>query len=191
MRIRINGVYENVFSENTPLCDTEYAKFGEDFFDSEIVKDAARDSFNSFSVSSDERKKFSEWKKKNEDEVWYDLREGKKGNFYIVAGDSEGIKFARMIDFLTLDYEGHEINVYNWGKNFYYFSFWINPEGGILRSSDDERSFNFYDELKNDEVGYPREDFSFKAAIDNLVANSDKYQNPIEEKTEDSDGEEE
>lgn len=191
MGITINGVYQNVFSVNAPLCDTEYTKFGEDFFDSEIVKDTARDCFNSFSVSSDGRTKFSEWKKKKEDEVWYDLREGKKGNFYIVAGDSEGIKFARMADFLTLDYKGYEINVYSWSRNFYYFSFWIDPEGGILRSSDDERSFDFYDELKSDEVGYPREDFSFKSAIDNLVANSDKYQNPIEEEPEDSDDEEE
>lgn len=86
--------------------------------------------------------------KKNEDKAWYDLREGENGGLYIVAGDSEGIKFISVVDFLALDYKGYEINVYSWGNDSYSFGFWIDPEGGILRASDDERSYFFYDDLK-------------------------------------------
>lgn len=197
MRITINGGHNILSCVNIPLCDTKYTKFGEGFLNSEALdgsdtlEDIVRERFESFSSRENGWKEFSEWKKKNEDKAWYDLREGEKEGLFIIAGDSEGIKFVSMVDYLTLDYEGYEINVYNWSKNFYYLSFWIDPEGGILRASDEERSYDFYDELESNEVGYPRENFSFRAAIDHLVANSDIYQNSRKEETEDSGDEEE
>lgn len=172
---------------NIPLRDTKYTKFGEGFFDSEALEgsdtleDIIREYFESYSIHENGRKEFSEWKEKNEDEAWYDLREGENGGIYIVAGDSEGIKFMLRVDFLLLDYEGHEINVYNWDKESYSFGFWIDPEGGILQSSDDERGYFFYDDLENDEADYPRKDYTLKSAIDDLISNSDKYQNACEE----------
>lgn len=196
MRITIEGGHNILSVANIPLCDTKYTKFGEGFFDSEALEgsdtleDIIREYFESFSIHENGREEFSEWKKKNEDEAWYDLREGEDGGIYIVAGDSEGIKFVSKVDFLQLDYEGHEINVYNWDKDSYSFGFWIDPKGGILRASDDERRCFFYDDLENDEADYLRKDFSFKSAIDDLVANSDKYQNSCEEEEEDSNNEE-
>lgn len=197
MRITIDGGHNKLSVVNIPLCNDKYTKFGEGFFDSEnlessdTLEDIVRERFESFSVHENGWKEFSEWKKRNEDEAWYDLREGENEGLYIVAGDSDGIKFVSKVDFLSLDYEGHEINVYSWGKDSYSFGFWIDPEGGILRASDDERSYFFYDDLENDEADYPRKDFSFKAAINDLIANSDKYQNSCEEETEDSGDEEE
>ena len=111
------------------------------------------------------------------------------GGLYIVAGDSEGIKFISVVDFLALDYKGYEINVYSWGNDSYSLGFWIDPEGGILRASDDERSYFFYDDLKNDEADYPRKDFNFKAALDDLIAHSDDYQNPDNEDEEEEEEE--
>ncbi len=197
MRITIDGGHNILSYVNIPLFDAKYTKFGEGFFNSEALEgsdtleDIVRERFESFSSRENGWKEFSEWKMKNESEAWYDLREGENGGLYIVAGDSESIRFISNVDYLTLDYEGYEINVYSWGKDSYSFGFWIDPEGGILRASDYERSYFFYDDLENDEANYPRKDFSFKAAIDDLVANSDKYQNLIEEETEDSDDEEE
>ena len=150
---------------------------------------STRSLVKSFSVHENGWKEFSEWKKRNEDEAWYDLREGENGGLYIVAGDSEGIKFISVVDYLSLDYEGYEINVYSWGKDSYSFGFWIDPEGGILRASDDE-SYFFYDDLKNDEADYPRKDFNFKAALDDLVAHSDDYQNSNEDEDEEDEEEE-
>ena len=116
MRITIDGGHNILHVVNIPLCDTKYTKFGEGFFDSEALEgsdtleDIIRERFESFSIHENGRTEFSEWKKKNEDEAWYDLREGEDGGIYIVAGDSEGIKFVSMVDFLQLDYEGHEYN---------------------------------------------------------------------------------
>lgn len=187
MRLRIDGGHNMLHIVNIPLRDTKYTKFGEGFFDSEALEgsdtleDIIREYFESYSIHENGRKEFSEWKEKNEDEAWYDLREGENGGIYIVAGDSEGIKFMSRVDFLLLDYEGHEINVYNWDKESYSFGFWIDPEGGILQSSDDERGYFFYDDLENDEADYPRKDYTLKSAIDDLISNSDKYQNACEE----------
>lgn len=175
---------------NIPLCDTKYTKFGEGFFDSEALEssdtleDIIRERFESFSIHEKGRKEFSEWEKANENEAWYDLREGEDGGIYIAAGDSEGIKFMSKVDFLLLDYKGYEINVYNWDKESYSFGFWIDPEGGILRSSDDERGYFFYDDLENDEADYLRKDYTLKSAIDDLISNSDKYHNTCEEEDE-------
>lgn len=196
MRITIDGEYYMLSCVNIPLCDTKYTKFGEGFFDSEALEtsdtleDIVRKRFESFPTRKNGWKEFSDWKKKNEDKAWYDLREDENGCLYIVAGDSEGIKFISVVDFLSLDYNGYEINVHSWGKDSYSFGFWIDPEGGILRASDDERSYFFYDDLKNDEADYPRKDFSFKAALDDLVAHSDDYQNSNEDEDEEDEEEE-
>lgn len=183
MRIEIGGSHYEISSVNIPLCNTKFTKFGEDFFDSETLEDVVRERFESFSTSKDNRgwEQFFVWKMKNEDKAWYDLRENESGSICIVAGDSDNIKFVSIVDYLTLDYEGHEINVYGWRKDYYSFSFFIDPKGGILRASDEERSCLFYDELVSDDAEYSKENFSFKAAIDDLVASSDKYQNSSEE----------
>lgn len=196
MRITIDGVHNILSCVNIPLCDVKYTRFGEGFFDSEALEssdtleDIVRERFESFSVHENGWKEFSEWKKKNEDKAWYDLREGENGGLYIVAGDSEIIKFISVVDFLALDYKGYEINVYSWGNDSYSFGFWIDPEGGILRASDDERSYFFYDDLENDAADYPRKDFNFKAALDDLVAHSDDYQNSNEDEDEEEEEEE-
>lgn len=196
MRITIDGGHNILSCVNIPLCDVKYTRFGEGFFDSEALEssdtleDIVRERFESFSVHENGWKEFSEWKKKNEDKAWYDLREGENGGLYIVAGDSESIKFISVVDFLALDYKGYEINVYSWGNDSYSFGFWIDPEGGILRASDDERSYFFYDDLENDAADYPRKDFNFKAALDDLVAHSDDYQNSNEDEDEEEEEEE-
>lgn len=48
----------------------------------------------------------------------------------------------------------------------------------------------FYDDLENDEADYPRKDFNFKAALDDLVAHSDDYQNSNEDEDEEEEEEE-
>ena len=123
MRITIDGGHNILSCVNIPLCDVKYTRFGEGFFDSEALEssdtleDIVRERFESFSVHENGWKEFSEWKKKNEDKAWYDLREGENGGLYIVAGDSESIKFISVVDFLALDYKGYEINVYSWGND--------------------------------------------------------------------------
>lgn len=120
--------------------------------------------------------------KNHEEEAWYDLREDEKGILYIAVGDNDGLKFIGYIDHITVEYDGYEINIYGgWDKDNYIFGFCIDPNGGILRASDDERSFDFYDDLESVEEYYPKKDFSLKAAFDDLIAHSDDYQNSEKE----------
>ena len=110
---------------------------------------------------------------------------------YAVAGDSEGIKFLNEVAYITLDYFDHEINFDGGEKDSYWFSFWIDPDGGILKAADCSRSFDFYDELNNDDAYYSMKEYSFKAALDDLITHSDDYQNPIEDEDDEDDEEDE
>lgn len=113
------------------------------------------------------------------------MREDEEGNLYVAVGDNDGLKFIGRIDHVTVDYEGFEINIYGgWSKDDYIFGFSIDPDGGILRASDDERGFDFYDDLESNEAYYPKKDYTLKSAIDDLISNSDKYQNTCEEEDE-------
>lgn len=59
-------------SVNSSPDKTEYKKFGEDFFDSEILEDRLYYYlWSSFKYDSE----VSKWYKNHEDEAWYDLRE--------------------------------------------------------------------------------------------------------------------
>lgn len=185
MFIRVEGSHcaKLLKDVNLPTDNTQYKKLGEGFLDEEVVNDRVYDwvkpylnSYSSFYFDA-----FAKWYNSNEETAWFDLREDEEGTFYAAAGDNEGIKFLDRIEFFTIDYNGFEINVEGYGKDNYFFSFWIDPDGGILRASDEECGFFFYDDLEKDEADYPRKDYTLKSAIDDLISNSDKYQNACEE----------
>nr|DAI88999.1 MAG TPA: hypothetical protein [Caudoviricetes sp.] len=127
----------------------------------------------------------AKWYKDHEKEAWYDLREDEEGILYIAVGDNDGLKFIGYIDHITVDYEGYEINIYGgWSKDNYIFGFWIDPDGGILRASDEERGSRFYDDLENSHEYYSKQEYTLKSALDDLIAHSDDYQNPDNEEEE-------
>lgn len=167
-----------LLSVKLPFDDPKYLKFGKDFFDDEYLNDEVFKYFNYYRFHSDV---FAVWYQQNEEKAWFDLRLGEDGKIYAVAGDSEGIKFLNEIVYITLDYFDHEINFNGGEKDSYWFSFWIDPDGGILKAADCSRSFDFYDDLNNDDAYYPIKEYSFKAALDDLIDHSDDYQNPDSE----------
>ena len=171
--------FRELKSVNSSPDKTEYKKFGEDLFDSEILEDRLYYYlWSSFKYDA----AVSKWYKNHEDEAWYDLREDEEGILYIGVGDNDGLKFIGYIDNVSVDYDGFEINIYGgWSKDDYIFGFSIDPDGGILRASDDERRSDFYDDLDSDMVYYPKKDYTLKSAIDDLIAHSDDYQNPDNE----------
>lgn len=175
-----------LLSVKLPFDDSKYSKFGKDFFDDEYLNDEVFKYFNYYRFHSDV---FVAWYQQNEEKAWFDLRLGEDGKIYAVAGDSEGIKFLNEIAYITLDYFDHEINFNGGEKDSYLFSFWIDPDGGILKASDCSRSFDFYDDLNNDDAYYSIKEYSFKAALDDLIAHSDDYQNPDNEDEEEEEEE--
>lgn len=173
-----------------PIDDSKYKKIGKDVLDAEDVNESVSEWFEPYlSGGSRHSDDFAAWYKENEENAWFDLREDEEGDFYAAAGDNDCIKFLDLIDFFTVDYYGFEINVEGFSKDKYFFGFWIDPDGGILRASDEERGFFFYDDLNNDDVSYPRKEYSFKAALDDLIAHSDDYQNPDNEDEEEEEEE--
>lgn len=167
-----------LLSVKLPFDDPKYSKFGKDFFDDEYLNDEVFKYFNYYRFHSDF---FAAWYQQNEEKAWFDLRLGEDGKIYAVAGDSEGIKFLNEIAYITLDYFDHEINFDGGNKDSYVFSFWIDQDGGILKATDCSRSFDFYDDLNNDFAYYSMKEYSFKAALDDLIDHSDDYQNPDNE----------
>lgn len=167
-----------LLSVKLPFDDPKYSKFGKDFFDDEYLNDEVFKYFNYYRFHSDV---FAAWYQQNEEKAWFDLRLGEDGKIYAVAGDSEGIKFLNEIAYITLDYFDHEINFDGGNKDSYVFSFWIDQDGGILKATDCSRSFDFYDDLNNDFAYYSMKEYSFKAALDDLIDHSDDYQNPDNE----------
>lgn len=184
LNLVIEGYNNNLnclLSVKKPFDDPKYSKFGKDFFDDEYINDEVFKYFNYYRFHSDV---FAAWYQQNEEKAWFDLRLGEDGKIYAVAGDSEGIKFLNEVSYITLDYLDHEINFDGGKKDSYWFSFWIDPDGGILKAADCSRSFDFYDDLNNDDAYYPMKEYSFKAALDDLVAHSDDYQNSNEDEDE-------
>lgn len=169
-----------------PLDNIKFKKFGDGFFDRDVINKCAFDHLvpylKDFRFQS---YKFLIWQRKHKDEAWYDLLEDEDGNLFVAAGISKEIRFIEMIHYLTIEYKGYEINAYGL-KDEFFFSFWIDPEGGILKASDDERAYDFYDQLEYDEVSYSKKDYTFQSAIDNLISNCDKYQNSCNEETEEN-----
>lgn len=188
MYIRIVGVHceELLLEANLPIVDDKYIKFGKDFFNEEDVNDSVFDyfkyylnDFQNYSYS------FIQWYKKNKESAWFDLRIDDEGKLYAAAGDTEGIKFLDPInDYITIDYCGFEINIEPCYKYKYVFSFSIDPDGGILRASDEERGFFFYDDLNSASESYPMVAYSLKSALDDLVSHSDDYRNMEEDEEE-------
>lgn len=172
-----------------PIDDSKYKKIGEDVLNAEDLNESVYDWLKPYlsdyrNLSDD----FVSWYKKNEEDAWFDLREDEEGVLQAATGDTEGIKFLDQIDFFTIDYNGFEINIEGFSKDDYFLGFWIDPDGGILRASDEERGFGFYDDLNNDDVCYPRKEYSFKAALDDLIAHSDDYQNEEEDEEDEEEG---
>lgn len=184
MYIELSGTHKPnmLLRVHLPIDDSKYKKIGEDVLDAEDVNESVLKWLEPYlSDGCDHSDDFAAWYKKNKENAWFDLREDEEGVFYAAAGDNDGIKFLDLIDFFTVDYNGFEINVEGFSKDDYFFSFWIDPDGGILRASDEERGFGCYDDLNNDDVCYSRKEYSFKAALGDLVAHSDDYQNPDNE----------
>ena len=180
MYIKLSGTHTSnmLLSVNLPIDDSKYKKIGEDVLDAEDVNESVFEWLEPYlSNGHDHSDDFAAWYKKNEGNAWFDLREDEEGTLYAAAGDNDGIKFLDRIDFFTVDYYGFEINVEGFSKDNYIFGFWIDPDGGILRASDEERGFFSYDDLNNDCAYYPREEYSFKEALDDLIDHSDDYQN--------------
>lgn len=176
-----------LLSVKLPVDDPKYSKFGKDFFDDEDINDEVFKYFDRYFMSlSDE---FTAWYQQNEGKTWFDLRLGDDGKMYAVAGDSEGIKFLNEVIYITLDYLDYEINFNGGEKGSYWFDFWIDPDGGILKAADHCRSFDFYDDLNHDEAYYSMKEYSFKKALDDLIAHSDDYQNSNEDEDEDDEEE--
>lgn len=178
---------KDLLSVNLSFDNLKYSKFGKDFFDDEYINNEVFKYFDRYYMPlSDE---FTTWYKKNKKETWYDLRLGEDGKIYAVAGDSKGIMFLNEICYITLDYLDHEINFMGGEKDSYWFSFYVDPDGGILKAANCSRAFDFYDELNCDDAYYSMKEYSFKAALDDLIAHSDDYQNSDNE--EENIGEEE
>lgn len=178
---------KELLSVKLSFDDPKYSKFGKDFFDGEYINNEVFKYFDRYYMSlSDE---FTTWYQKNKKETWFDLRLGEDGKIYAVAGDSKGIRFLNEICYITLDYLDHEINFMGGEKDSYWFSFYIDPDGGILKAANCSRAFDFYDELNYDDAYYSMKEYSFKAALDDLIAHSDDYQNSDNE--EENIGEEE
>lgn len=82
--------FNELKSVNSSPDKTEYKKFGEDLFDSEILEDRLYYYlWSSFKYDGE----VSKWYKNHEDEAWYDLREDEEGILYIAVGDNDGLKF--------------------------------------------------------------------------------------------------
>lgn len=184
MYIELSGThaYNMSLSVKLPIDDSKYKKIGEDVLDAEDVNDSVSKWFEPYlSDASHHSDDFAAWYKGNEENAWFDLREDDEGVFYAAAGDNGGIKFLDRIDFFTIDYNGFEINIEGLSKDYYAFGFWIGPDGGILRASDEERGFGFYDDLDNSQKNYSKQEYTLKSALDDLIAHSDDYQNPDNE----------
>lgn len=192
LNLVIEGYNNNLnclLSVKLSVDDSKYLKFGKDFFDDEYINDEVFKYFDRYYMSISD--KFIAWYQQNKEKAWFDLRLGDDGNMYAVAGDSEGIKFLNKVAYITLDYLDHEINFNGGKKGSYWFDFLIDPDGGILKAADHCRSFDFYDDLNDDEAYYSIKEYSFKAALDDLIAHSEDYQNPDNEDEEEEDEEEE
>jgi hypothetical protein len=194
LNLVIEGYNKNLnclLSVKLSVDDPKYSKFGKDFFDDDYINDEVLKYFDYYRFYSEI---FAAWYQVNEKEAWFDLRLGDDGKMYAVAGDSEGIKFLNEVAYITLDYPedypDHEINFMGSKNDSYWFSFWIDPDGGILKAADCSRSFDFYDDLNNDDAYYSIKEYSFKAALDDLVAHSDDYQNINEDEDEEEEDEE-
>lgn len=174
----LNHNLQCLLSVRLPLDDPKYSKFGKDFFDKDWINDKVLAYFDYFRYYSED---FAAWYKSNEEKAWFDLRLGEDGKIYAVAGDSEGIKFLNEISYIALDYRDYEISFMGAKKDIYWFNFRIDPDGGILKSPDIWRSFNEYDDLNFDDAYYAMKEYSFKDALDDLIAHSDDYQNPDNE----------
>lgn len=184
MYIELSGTHapNMLLSINLPIDVRKYKKIGEDVLDAEDVNESVSKWLEPYlSDGRNHSNGFAAWYKENKENAWFDLREDEEGIFYAAAGDNEGIKFLDLIDFFTVDYYGFEINVEGFSKDDYVFGFWIDPDGGILRASDEERGFDFYDDLENSHEYYSKHEYTLKSALDDLIAHSDDYQNPDNE----------
>lgn len=184
MYIELSGTHapNMLLSVILPVDDSKYKKIGEDVLDAEDVNESVSEWLEPYiAAGSDHSDDFAAWYKENEENAWFDLREDEEGVFYAAAGDNDGIKFLDRIDFFTVDYNGFEINVEGFSKDDYVFGFWIDPDGGILRASDEERGFGFYDDLENSHEYYSKQEYTLKSALDDLINHSDDYQNPDNE----------
>ena len=195
MFIRVEGLHcAKLLKEvNLPTDNIQYKKLGEGFLDEEVVDDSVFDWYEQYIyVASNLSEVLAGWYRKHIETAWFDLREDENGRIYAAAGDTEGLKFLDTIYFFTIDYDGHEIYVEATGdlEDKYRFTFWIDPEGGILRSCEDERDDGCYEGLDCDCAIYLKTDYSFETALKDLVANSDKYQHSKDEEEEDEENEE-
>lgn len=193
MYIELSGTHAHnmLLSVNLPIDDSKYKKIGEDVLDAEDVNESVSEWLEPYlSDGRDHSDDFAAWYKKNKENAWFDLREDEEGELYAAAGDNEGIKFLDCIDFFTVDYVGFEINVEVSSKDYYVFGFWIDPDGGILRASDEERGFGFYDDLENSHEYYSKQEYTLKSALDDLIAHSDDYQNSDNEEEDEEDEDE-
>lgn len=180
MYIELSGTHASnmLLRVNLPIDDSKYKKIGEDVLDAEDVNESVSEWFVPYlSDGRNHSDDFAAWYKKNEENTWFDLREDEEGVFYAATGDTEGIKFLDRIDFFTIDYNGFEINVEGFSKDDYTLGFWIDSDGGILRASDEERAFDFYDDLEDSHEYYSKQEYTLKSALDNLIAHSGDYQN--------------
>lgn len=187
--IIIDGFNHNLkclLSVRLPFDVPKYSKFGKDFFDDDFIHDKVLQYFDYFRFYSDD---FAAWYKQNEEKTWFDLRLGEDGKIYAVAGDSEGIKFLNEVSYIALDYRDYEISFMGSKNGCYWFDFRIDPDGGILKSPCLWNTFDYFDDLNFDSAYYSMKEYSFKAALDDLVAHSDDYQNPIEDEEEEDEEE--
>ena len=177
MNIDLYGSYDpnELLSVNLPLDNNKYDKICKGL-DAVFVSESVYDWFKYGSAFSDNND-FAAWYDKNYDNAWFDLLEDEEGFFYAAVGDNEGIKFLESIDYLTIDYYGYEINIERSFKGNYVLGFWIDPDGGILRASDEGYSRAFYESLHDSERCYSKQEYTLKSALDDLIAHSDEYQN--------------
>ena len=182
MNIIISGTHHSsdLLSVNLPIDNNKYHKICEGL-DAEAVNDGVYDWFEPFLSYSG----LKAWFDKNYDSAWFDILEDEEDFFYAAAGDNEGIKFLESFDFFTIEYDGYEINIERSFKGNYVLGFFIDPDGGILLASDEERGAAFYESLHDSEKCYSKQEYTLKSALDDLIAHSDEYQNPECEEDED------
>ena len=187
MYITMHGHYAPKFClyrVNLPSDCPQYVKFEKDAFDNSDVSDSLFDFFkyylDDYRYRSDE---FIAWYKLNKEKSWFDLRIGEKGQLYAVAGDAEGVKFVNQINYITIEYLGYELNFCDLEKGNYNFHFWIDPDGGILRDYNHNVP-DATDELEYADARYSMKEYTFRSALDDLIAHSDEYQNSDSEEDE-------
>lgn len=171
------GPNSRLQSVSLPADCPQYAKFEKDAFCNSDVTDKTFDFFKyyleDYRYRSDE---FIAWYKLNKEKPWFDVRIGEDKSFYAVTGDAEGIKFVTKIDFITITYRGYELDFCDLEKDNYNFHFWIDPDGGILRDYNHNVP-DATDELEYADARYSMKEYTFRSALDDLIAHSDEYQN--------------